>query len=785
MTIISVLQSPPVKKWIFAILLFVFAIFAFAGPVYISASLEHTGFLLVWAALIVFMQSFMRSTEHDRSSAKIGALITFLLGVILVNITLFEGNAVLVFITVLFGFDAFRQFIALLRQKRKGAAWVPELLSFAGNIVVLLVIFFFRGRTAEWMMAFTAALRIAGMGLEVLYVRSGRLDEVGVDVLTSLGLQDFPGLQPLVTEIERQEKFRSAIDRRWIIIFLLILFFIHLGRIGFDRSASGILSPFIALVGDAVMALIIAFLIIIPIRILLYGSTFRLFEKRLWLWVMQVPPADRGRFSLRNLGQELLTLRLRHNIRLRKSGYSFITAIRIGLQTGLPWAAILAAIIPVFGMSWYFDTENWAAGVWDSWAASRADTWREAMIRSVEPEPTATSFTVYPAGVTDTADFSFMIVGDPGEGDASQFVLSDQIIKATSKDDVKFLVISSDVVYPDGAMKDYEKKFWLPLKGLTKPVYAIPGNHDWYDALEGFNATFLDSAAARKAMQARRNADLQLTAITEDEIDQKIAEAAWLRNQYKVPTGFQQAPFFQVQTKDFAFISIETGVLRRIDPVQMQWLKQTLEASKGKCIFVLLGHPFYAAGEYQGSMNPDFLALHELIRSSGATVAMAGDTHDLEYYQEHVPGKDTGTIMHHFVNGGGGAYLSIGAALRPKAEMPEKVWAHYPAAAPLISKIDSFTGNLKRPAWYWTKKFNGWPFSAEWLSAAFDYNRAPFFQSFVEVRVEVSQNRLRIIPHGIYGRLTWAEIEKSEGVKPVNVPDTALAEWVFPLHQGS
>ena len=56
---------------------------------------------------------------------------------------------------------------------------------------------------------------------------------------------------------------------------------------------------------------------------------------------------------------------------------------------------------------------------------------------------------------------------------------------AAAQPDVKFVVISSDVVYPTGAMKDYEANFWLPFKGITKPVYAIPGNHDWYDALEG------------------------------------------------------------------------------------------------------------------------------------------------------------------------------------------------------------------------------------------------------------------------------------------------------------
>jgi hypothetical protein len=45
----------------------------------------------------------------------------------------------------------------------------------------------------------------------------------------------------------------------------------------------------------------------------------------------------------------------------------------------------------------------------------------------------------------------------------------------------------------------------------AKPIYALPGNHDWYDALEGFNANFLEPKAARTAIKARVEADLGLT----------------------------------------------------------------------------------------------------------------------------------------------------------------------------------------------------------------------------------------------------------------------------------
>ena len=86
----------------------------------------------------------------------------------------------------------------------------------------------------------------------------------------------------------------------------------------------------------------------------------------------------------------------------------------------------------------------------------------------------------------------------------------------------------------------------------------------------------------------------------------------------------------------------------------------------------------------------------------------------------------------------------------------------------------------KRPAWWWTSEFDAWPFSPEWLSAAFDYNVAPFFQSFVEVKVEPSANRVRVIPYGVHGRLTWREIATSNALRN-GAGDDGFVEWIVPM----
>src|SRR3954469_13877698 len=130
-------------------------------------------------------------------------------------------------------------------------------------------------------------------------------------------------------------------------------------------------------------------------------------------------------------------------------------------------------------------------------------------------------FRVAPAGV-GAGDFSFLVLGDTGEGGAAQHSLRDQYLALGRRPDVKFLVISSDVIYPSGEMSGYEPKFYLPFKGFTKPIYAIPGNHDWYDALEGFAANFLEPEAARAGMQARIEADNRWTTTTPRRIEAKV-----------------------------------------------------------------------------------------------------------------------------------------------------------------------------------------------------------------------------------------------------------------------
>jgi Calcineurin-like phosphoesterase len=329
-------------------------------------------------------------------------------------------------------------------------------------------------------------------------------------------------------------------------------------------------------------------------------------------------------------------------------------------------------------------------------------------------------------------------------------------------------------------MHDYEANFYLPFKGFAKPIYAIPGNHDWYDALEAFNANFLEPKAARAAMEARVEADLGLTSTTARRIDGLTAEAARLRRLYGVNVGSQRVPFFEMQTGDFALLAIDTGILRTVDERQRAWIERALERSRGKFTMAILGHPRFAGGldipvlaegHDVSESEEAFAALYRLLAGHNVKIAMAGDTHDFEYYREKISSGDAAQVMHHFVNGGGGAYLSIGTALDYPKQPAVDDWAFYPRTDRLRGKMDAEMPIWKQPFWYWIKWFKAWPFSVEALSGLFDFNRAPFFQSFMEVRVERSKRRVVLILNGVHGPLHWRDLQTGGAVLP---PGTTL-----------
>jgi uncharacterized membrane protein HdeD (DUF308 family) len=783
----------------------------FAG----TLALFLVGLLLIACGALQMLETIQASEQASLRSSYLSGTLSILAGILLLAQPQLIYRGLALFLAGSFLLDGIGKIVAARKTRAAGTSWKWMLASGLVNCILALVLATQWPISGRAVVAFLVAIRMLSAGWAMLLGRAEEPRSVPETQLEAqhpdgrLGLPSHQEFDKLQATLTREEEGRRRIDAAWCWTFVLVFFAIHVGRMHVTWNLVGMISPLVAVLGDVGTALLIAFCIVLPVR-LAWRKATRPLEKRAWKRFLARIDQGRGPGLAGFLYRPWLVGRLRFSRRVSKIRYSPQAALRWALQVGLPATAILIAVNPIWGFSWFFNSESWATEVWDRWAAERTDAWREQMILAVENHYREISgdrlFQVVPQGATGNADFSFLVLGDTGEGGAAQQSLRDQYLFLGQRPEVKFLVISSDVIYPSGAMSDYESKFYLPFKGFTKPIYAIPGNHDWYDALEGFAANFLEADAARECMLARVVTDNRLTTTTEHRIEEMIQEAAQLRQDYGVSTGRQRGPFFEIQTERFALIAVDTGVLRRVETRQWKWLKAALERSGGKFKMVILGHPLYAGGRYQGGneepfagewMAADgqievlgqrlgggtapFAAIHQLLREHQVEVVMAGDTHYFEYYQEPYETNGTKRVMHHFVNGGGGAYLSIGTPLDWPKQPAVSDCAYYPRKDSLIDKLDRETPAWKKPLWTWVKYLRAWPLTAESLAGAFTYNQAPFFQSIVEIRVENSKDQVRLIPRGANGRLRWHDLETFGTLMPTGKNSEDPVEIVIPM----
>ena len=569
--------------------------------------------------------------------------------------------------------------------------------------------------------------------------------------------------------------------------FIALFFVIHLLRTSAEWSLIGFISPFAAVIGDVVVALILGLTVLFPVRFA-FRKILRPLERTAWHRIIHLRERGGKPAPIERALEYWLGLRMRFTLELRQMRYSLNYAIWRLLRYGLPLTALLIAVNSIWGFSWYFNSENWASAVWQEIMKGRIDIWRQRAAEDVERDAIAAGimpdkvFALEPEGAAGPGDFSFVVIGDTGEGDPSQMILRDQLIAAGKKDEVKFLILSSDVIYPDGKMKDYETNFYLPFKGFDKPIYAIPGNHDWFDANEGFNANFLERSAAISTLRARLFADVRTDLIQFDKRFNGIAdEAQRLRSYYRIRNGLQRAPYFEMHWEGFSVIAGDTGITRSFDEKQRRWFEDALKRAGDSFKLVILGHPFYVAGRYTAISDDNFRDLHELLKRYKVDAVMAGDTHDFEFYKQAYDADDGPREMFHFVNGGGGAYLSIGTAIAFPADPDLTDFAIYPSTEDVNAKLDRETPLWKQPFLQWMRILGGYPFDSEMVSGAFDFNRAPFFQSFLEVRVERSMQQVRILLQGVNGPLRWGDLRTGGSARPSDKSDDDPVEFIAPM----
>jgi hypothetical protein len=230
-------------------------------------------------------------------------------------------------------------------------------------------------------------------------------------------------------------------------------------------------------------------------------------------------------------------------------------------------------------------------------------------------------------------------VADAGDGFDSTYAIASAIAhKALDVSDPtgarhttergRILVFGGDLVYPVAQREQYEQKLVMPyeqaLPSSTAPhpdLYAVPGNHDWYDSLVSFTRRFCS----------------------------KRWFAGW-RTQQSVSYFALQLPH------DWWLLGTDVQLDSDIDADQVDYFKAVAAQMTDSARIILCNaEPNWIYEKKYAKFDKAYLDnklqfLEERVFHRRIAVFLAGDLH---HYRRHSDGRD----HHKIVAGGGGAFL--------------------------------------------------------------------------------------------------------------------------------
>ncbi|WP_406313428.1 metallophosphoesterase [Streptosporangium sp. NBC_01639] len=251
-------------------------------------------------------------------------------------------------------------------------------------------------------------------------------------------------------------------------------------------------------------------------------------------------------------------------------------------------------------------------------------------------------------------EFSFLVLGDTGEGDASQYAVVPGMLKLGA--DTDFAVIASDVIYPTGSGNEYDDKFFRPYQDYRAPIYAVPGNHDWYDGLGGFMRVFCDAPALKAEREGFRLSPAGLRGLLwrrPEKIDEAGLAGARERRALPEQQAVQPAPYWAMETPGLLIVGVDTGIRGTIDREQAGWLREVSRDPRPKVL--ITGKPIYTRNEYKPSALEDGGTIDDIVTdpAHNYVAAIGGDVHNYQRF----PITAGGRTIQYIVAGGSGAFM--------------------------------------------------------------------------------------------------------------------------------
>ncbi|WP_235030044.1 metallophosphoesterase family protein [Nonomuraea solani] len=377
-------------------------------------------------------------------------------------------------------------------------------------------------------------------------------------------------------------------------------------------------------------------------------------------------------------------------------------------------------------------------------------------------------------------NFSFLLLGDTGEGDASQYAVVPAMLKLG--EDTSFAVIASDVIYPTGSGNEYCDKFFRPYQDYDAPIYAIPGNHDWYDGLGGFMRVFCDAEPLKPRPDRGLRGLLWRKPETIDEV--RLAEARALRGK-DTQQATQPGPYWMIESDSLLVVGVDTGIRNVIDKAQADWLRRVSLDPRPKIL--VTGKPIYTGNAYKPSPLEGGGTIDDIVRDPAHryVAAIGGDVHNYQRY----PVKVGDRVIQYIVSGGAGAFMHATHTIQrvDVAEVHEDAFKCYPLRGDSLSFYSQLYAKRLRMRWIyltpseascimsehiknepvrtpegpvkitrrmrWAARLLGawpWPFRLpvdrmfhRFLSELSDWDAPPFFKQFLHISVTPDELTVR------------------------------------------